>query len=133
MIKAGDRVIYNVQTDYCDECGDIPLLRTVEEVIKTKNNTYYKLDGVDDLVFEEDIEEIISEAEEESLGKKMSGRLGLITYLIFKVSEMKLQDRCCNPGESWGYVVKVLYEESDPKVFWEYVGNIVSEIQKFVK
>lgn len=35
MIKAGDRVIYNVQPDY-DEHEDIPLLRTVEEVIKTK-------------------------------------------------------------------------------------------------
>lgn len=35
MIKAGDRVIYNVQPDY-DESGSIPLLRTVEEVIKTK-------------------------------------------------------------------------------------------------
>ncbi|BBA52032.1 hypothetical protein FV113G1_23820 [Fusobacterium varium] len=132
MIKAGDRVIYNVQADY-DECEGIPLLRTVEEVIKTKNNIYYKLDGVDDLVFEDDIEEIISEGKEKSLSEKMSSRLGLITYLIFKVSEMKLQDRCCNPGESWGYVVKVLYEESDPKVFWEYIGNIVSEIQKFVK
>lgn len=132
MIKAGDRVIYNVQADY-DECEGIPLLRTIEEVIKTKNNIYYKLDGVDDLVFEDDIEEIISEGKEKSLSEKMSSRLGLITYLIFKVSEMKLQDRCCNPGESWGYVVKVLYEESDPKVFWEYIGNIVSEIQKFVK
>lgn len=132
MIKAGDRVIYNVQADY-DECEGISLLRTVEEVIKTKNNIYYKLDGVDDLVFEDDIEEIISEGKEKSLSEKMSSRLGLITYLIFKVSEMKLQDRCCNPGESWGYVVKVLYEESDPKVFWEYIGNIVSEIQKFVK
>lgn len=132
MIKAGDRVIYNVQADY-DECEGIPLLRIVEEVIKTKNNIYYKLDGVDDLVFEDDIEEIISEGKEKSLSEKMSSRLGLITYLIFKVSEMKLQDRCCNPGESWGYVVKVLYEESDPKVFWEYIGNIVSEIQKFVK
>ena len=57
----------------------------------------------------------------------------MASYLINIVSEMKLQDRCCNPGESLGYVVKVLQEESDPKVFWEYVGNIVSEIQKFVK
>lgn len=132
MIKAGDRVIYNVQPDY-DESGSIPLLRTVEEVIKTKNNTYIKLNDVEDLVFEDDIEEIISEDKEQSLNEIVSDRLALITYLIFKVSEMKLQDRCCNPGESWGYVVKVLYEESDPKVFWEYVGNIVSEIQKFVK
>lgn len=132
MIKAGDRVIYNVQPDY-DEYEDIPLLRTVEEVIKTKNNTYYKLIDEDDLIFEEDIEEIISDEKEEKLSDMVVGRLALVTYLIFKVSEMKLQDRCYNPGESWGYVVKVLHEESDPKVFWEYVGNIVSEIQKFVK
>lgn len=60
MIKAGDRVIYNVQPDY-DEYEGIPLLRTVEEVIKTKNNTYYKLNDVEDLVFEDDIEEILPE------------------------------------------------------------------------
>lgn len=132
MIKAGDRVIYNERSVY-GECEGVLLLGTVEEAIKTKNNIYYKLDGIDDLIFEDDIEEIISEDKEQSLNEMVSGRLALITYLIFKVSEMKLQDRCCNPGESWGHVVKVLQEESDPKVFWEYVGNIVSEIQKFVK
>lgn len=57
----------------------------------------------------------------------------LAAYLIEIVEKMGLQNRCCNTGESWDYVMKVLQEESDPKVFWEYVGNIVSEIQKFVK
>lgn len=57
----------------------------------------------------------------------------MASYLINIVEQMGLQDRRCNPEESWGYVAKVLQEESDPKVFWEYVGNIVSEIQKFVK
>lgn len=79
MIKAGDRVIYNVQPDY-DEYEGIPLLRTVEEVVKTKNNTYYKLNDVEGLVFEDDIEEIISEDKEQSLNEMVSGRLALITY-----------------------------------------------------
>lgn len=60
MIKAGDRVIYNEQYD-CDECEGIPSLKTVEEVIETKNNIYYKLYGIDDLIFEDDIEEILPE------------------------------------------------------------------------
>lgn len=60
MIKAGDRVIYNEQSDYY-ECGSTPLLKTVEEVIETKNNIYYKLDGIDGLIFEDDIEEILPE------------------------------------------------------------------------
>lgn len=79
MIKAGDRVIYNVQPDYVEYEG-IPLLRTVEEVVKTKNNTYYKLNDVEGLVFEDDIEEIISEDKEQSLNEMVSGRLALITY-----------------------------------------------------
>lgn len=58
MIKAGDRVIYNEQYD-CDECGST--LKTVEEVIETKNNIYYKLYGIDGLIFEDDIEEILPE------------------------------------------------------------------------
>lgn len=60
MIKAGDRVIYNEQYD-CDECEGIPSLKTVEEVIETKNNIYYKLYGIDGLIFEDDIEEILPE------------------------------------------------------------------------
>lgn len=60
MIKAGDRVIYNEQYD-CDECGSTPSLKTVEEVIETKNNIYYKLYGIDGLIFEDDIEEILPE------------------------------------------------------------------------
>ena len=83
MIKAGDRVIYNVQPDY-DEYEGIPLLRTVEEVVKTKNNTYYKLNDVEGLVFEDDIEEIISEDKEQSLNEMVSGRLALITYWFLK-------------------------------------------------
>ena len=60
MIKAGDRVIYNEQYD-CDECEGTPSLKTVEEVIETKNNIYYKLYGIDGLIFEDDIEEILPE------------------------------------------------------------------------
>lgn len=60
MIKAGDRVIYNERSDY-GECEGILLLGTVEEVIETKNNIYCKLDGIDDLIFEDDIEEILPE------------------------------------------------------------------------
>ena len=60
MIKAGDRVIYNERSVY-GECEGVLLLGTVEEAIKTKNNIYYKLDGIDDLIFEDDIEEIIPE------------------------------------------------------------------------
>lgn len=60
MIKAGDRVIYNEQYDY-DECESTPSLKTVEEVIETKNNIYYKLYGIDGLIFEDDIEEILPE------------------------------------------------------------------------
>ncbi len=64
MIKAGDRVIYNKQSDY-DECVRIPLLKTVEEVIETKKDIYYKLDSIDDLIFEDDIEEILSEKKDD--------------------------------------------------------------------
>ena len=60
MIKAGDRVIYNERSVY-GECEGVLLLGTVEEAIKTKNNIYYKLDGIDDLIFEDDIEEILPE------------------------------------------------------------------------
>lgn len=60
MIKAGDRVIYNERSDY-GECEGIPSLKTVEEVIETKNNIYYKLYGIDGLIFEDDIEEILPE------------------------------------------------------------------------
>ena len=60
MIKAGDRVIYNEQYD-CDECEGIPSLKTVEEVIETKNNIYYKLYGINGLIFEDGIEEILPE------------------------------------------------------------------------
>lgn len=60
MIKTGDRVIYNEQYDY-DECESTPSLKTVEEVIETKNNIYYKLYGIDGLIFEDDIEEILPE------------------------------------------------------------------------
>jgi hypothetical protein len=60
MIKAGDRVIYNERSDY-GECEGILLLGTVEEVIETKNNIYCKLDGIDGLIFEDDIEEILPE------------------------------------------------------------------------
>lgn len=60
MIKAGDRVIYNERSVY-GECEGVPLLATIEEAIKTKNNIYYKLDGIDDLIFEDDIEEILPE------------------------------------------------------------------------
>lgn len=60
MIKAGDRVIYNERSVY-DECEGIPSLKTVEEVIETKNNIYYKLYGIDGLIFEDDIEEILPE------------------------------------------------------------------------
>lgn len=57
----------------------------------------------------------------------------MASYLINIVEQMELQNRCCNPGETWDYVKRVLRVEPDPKVFWEYIGNIVSEIQKFVK
>lgn len=60
MIKAGDRVIYNERSVY-GECEGVLLLGTVEEAIKTKNNIYYKLDGIDGLIFEDDIEEILPE------------------------------------------------------------------------
>ena len=60
MIKIGDRVIYNERSVY-GECEGVLLLGTVEEAIKTKNNIYYKLDGIDDLIFEDDIEEILPE------------------------------------------------------------------------
>ena len=60
MIKTGDRVIYNEQYDY-DECEITPSLKTVEEVIETKNNIYYKLYGINGLIFEDGIEEILPE------------------------------------------------------------------------
>ena len=45
----------------------------------------------------------------------------MASYLINIVEQMRLQNRCCNPGETWDYVKRVLRVEPDPKVFWEYI------------
>ncbi len=125
MIKAGDRVIYNEQYD-CDECGST--LKTVEEVIETKNNIYYKLYGIDGLIFEDDIEEILPEKKD-----RLYVTVGYDTKLIKGIRDT-ISEAVCELQE---YATNEhSYYTADGKEMlstWKQKGDHVYDVHTFEK
>lgn len=127
MIKAGDRVIYNERSDY-GECEGIPSLKTVEEVIETKNNIYYKLYGIDGLIFEDDIEEILPE-KKDGLYVTVGCDTKLIKGIRDTISEAvcELQEYATNEHS---------YYTADGKEMlstWKMVNGVPTDVHEFEK
>ncbi len=136
MIKAGDRVIYNEQYD-CDECGST--LKTVEEAIKTKNNIYYKLDGIDDLIFEDDIEEILTEKKEPifftmSYDPKLIEELGNMIKKAMKERIEVVEGSCCELQE-YATNEHSYYTSGGKEMLstWKQKGDHVYDVHVFEK
>ena len=136
MIKAGDRVIYNEQYD-CDECGST--LKTVEEVIETKNNIYYKLYGIDGLIFEDGIEEILPEKKDGlyvtiNCDAKLEEKMESIIEKAMKRHIEVVESSCCELQE---YATSEhSYYTADGKEMlstWKQKGDHVYDVHVFEK
>lgn len=138
MIKVGDRVIYNKQSDY-DECVRIPLLKTVEEVIETKNNIYYKLDSIDDLIFEDDIEEILSEKKDGlyvtiNCDAKLEEKMESIIDKVMKRHIEVVESSCCELQE-YATNEHSYYTSGGKEMLstWKQKGDHVYDVHVFEK